>query len=309
MLAPVFAPKGERTFACIGFAASLLVVLWSARALILGRDSLAAAVGGLGGFASGLALFSLALYLLAADNDHHPRISHSLNNIKQLAIALQAYAIDNDGRFPGWVTTPDGSLSHNAWDEQVWSYVKSRDVFTNGDTGIRSYSDPQRQRVLTYGLNGLLITPGKEFDGTADWSRPAPRKWDSLAHPEDTILFAELATDAPMTGIYGRPPEPPPARTKATPSEQWNAAFDGWIDIDPTAFVETSGPVDSYDKEKWDAARGVARGKYAGGGNYAFVDGHVKFMRLSQTVGQNMSVPPEKYWAADNPHNMWNPDR
>jgi hypothetical protein len=152
----------------------------------------------------------LGVFAVPHQGRHRERAkaARSLNNLKQLAIAVHAYALDNDERLPGWVRTPDGHFTHNVWDEQINLHLKNKDVFSNGDRGIRSYSDLRRQRMLTYGLNGLLITPGKEFDGTAEWSRPAPRKMEDIAHPEDTILFAELATEKPMPGIYGKPQEP-----------------------------------------------------------------------------------------------------
>jgi prepilin-type processing-associated H-X9-DG protein len=72
--------------------------------------------------------------------------------------------------------------------------------------------------------------------------------------------------------------------------------------------VETTG-AGSYDERTWDDTRGVARDLYGGGACYAFVDGHVRFMKLSRTVGADMGVPVEKYWAKYNQNNMWNPDR
>jgi prepilin-type processing-associated H-X9-DG protein len=54
---------------------------------------------------------------------------------------------------------------------------------------------------------------------------------------------------------------------------------------------------------------GVARDLYKGGGCYAFVDGHVKFLRVEMTVGASRAAPTADVWAAGNHLNMWNPDR
>ncbi len=310
ILAPVGVPGGLRFFAYLGFLVSLVTVYRGARALFWRRNTPAGPGWPLAGISLGLAVFGLSLMLYAAGTPRpRAQMSHSMSNLKQLSVAVQAYRQDNDGHLPGWIKTADGRFAHNAWDEQISPSIRNRYRFRNGDTGIRSYSDPQRQRVLTYGLNGLLITTWKPFDGTANWKKPAPRTVEEVTDPATTILFAELATENVMPGVYGRPPEPIPTPANAAPSKEWNQAHEGWIDIDPRAFVEVNGPKDSYDDKRWDASRGVARDMYGGGANYAFVDGHVRFMKLAKTVGADQGVQAERYWAADNPHNMWNPDR
>jgi prepilin-type processing-associated H-X9-DG protein len=253
--------------------------------------------------------------------------SKSLNNIKQLAIGVMTYSQDYQETFPGWVRNPDGEYAHNCWDELINPSTKSKDVYCNGDTGIRSYSDPTRQRVLTYGLNGLLITPAKaSFDGNADFGAvnakkpPKPLRPGAMGNPAGTILFAELATDAPMLGVYGQEPNPKPyTYTDGNASKQWQDALTGWIDISPRAFVEVMYPaVGSYD-EPWAGHKmnGIARDLYkdglsGGGGCYAFCDGHVRFMKIGKSVGigtvvKGKTVTESNCWEPWNTNNMWNP--
>lgn len=241
--------------------------------------------------------------------------SQSLNNLKPLTLAVVRYAQDNDGLLPGWVTLPDGQAAHNAWDQQIAPYVKSKDVFRDDEGhGIRSCSDPARRRVVSYGMNGLLITPAaKVFDGRADFRTPssAPRHLNAIQNGE-TILFAELATDRPMPGHFGRMPEPAPdvfGPVEGESGAAWRKAQPGWIDISPRDFVENTPAPNCYREGSWDATNGVARDLYAGGGSYAFVDGHVKFMRIADALGANDRVPVSDYWSPDNAHNMWNPYR
>lgn len=245
--------------------------------------------------------------------------SQSMTNAKQLAVAMMQYAQDYDGRLPGWVKRPDGRFAHNAWDQQISLYVKSPDVYGgNVGGGIRSYSDPQRRRVVSYGLNGLLMTPPKKvFDGHADFSHPPtkPLAVGQAHHPEETILFAQLATDKPMRGRYGESPNPAPdvfGPAASQPARAWQKALDGWIDISPRDFVENTPPPGCYHQETWDPTNGVARDLYAGGGAYAFLDGHVKFMRIADSLRSPAARNHEdsrQYWAADNLYNMWNPYR
>jgi len=242
--------------------------------------------------------------------------SQRLSSIKQLALGVMVYAQDHDERLPGWVTLPDGRAAHNVWDQQIRPGIKSKDVFLSAAaTGIRSYSDPDRRRVVSFGLNGLLITEGAGSNGgRADFRRPPaePRSMQGVAHPSETILFAELAVDRPMAGRFGRSPEPEPnAFGPVAPKagEAWQEALDGWIDISPGEFVENTPAPGCYDANRWDGTNGVARDLYQGGGTYAFLDGHVKFMPIEETVSGGGKVGWERYWSPDNRYNMWNPDR
>jgi prepilin-type processing-associated H-X9-DG protein len=273
-----------------------------------------------------IALFALGILALGVITmPHHDRErakrSRSLNNIKQLALAVEQYAQDYNGALPGWVRNPDGRYAHNVWDQQIDPSVKSKDSYNNGDTGIRSYSDPKHERVLTYGLNGLLITPPKTApDGNADFSAvsrsqpPAPLRPHDLGNPSRTILFAELATRTPMPGEYGQAPSPLPTKANAAKqgSSQWQAALDGWIDISPRAFIEVVRPIENNYTEPYAGYKesGIARTLDGGGGSYAFADGHAKFMKISQTVGigtvvNGKTVTAENCWEAWNTNNMW----
>jgi prepilin-type processing-associated H-X9-DG protein len=246
----------------------------------------------------------------------------SLNNIKQLAIATRVYSEDY-GALPGWVRNPDGRYAHNCWDEQINTQVKAKDAFNNGETGIKSSADPVRRRILTYGLNALLITPPKgQFDGNADFAfvnagnPPKPLAVSALNSPENTILFAELSTNTPMPGVYGQAPDPKPFTYALGPqSEPWRNAHDGWIDISPRAFIEILRDRDNnpyaepYGKN---ADCGIARDLYGGGGIYAFADGHAQFMKIGKTVGLGTTVngkpiTVENCWSPTNTNNLWNP--
>jgi prepilin-type processing-associated H-X9-DG protein len=243
--------------------------------------------------------------------------SQSLNNVKQLALGVLAYAQDYDDTFPGWVdngTVPNGGtgFAHNTWDQQISGYLKSQDVFSNGQRGIKSPSDPLKQRVLTYGLNGALITVVNGA-GQTPFSAGVPNPPrilgpGTVANPSDTILLAELATQYLIAGTPGGAVGIRPATgangsvADADGSAAWKAALpeDGVgavIDISPRDWVTVAGSIDggavgtygwiNEDSTGWPAASraGVARSLHAGGGSYAFVDGHVKFMKIGETVG------------------------
>ncbi|HEY3413098.1 MAG TPA: hypothetical protein VGM51_08570 [Armatimonadota bacterium] len=263
-----------------------------------------------------------AMPLTQAEHMYGSRKTKSFNNIKQLWVAEVMYSQDYSETFPGWVRNPDGAYAHNCWDEQINSQLKAKDAFNNGDTGIRSYSDPTHRRVLTYGLNGLLIAPPMG-DGNADFTTaannnpPAPSSAGAVGSPAETILFAELTTNASMPGVYGRAPDPIPFTGRAGKgSSQWRDALYGWIDISPRAFIEIVNDAQNHPyREPYglNADRGVARDFYGGGGVYAFCDGHAAFLKVSTTVGigttttAGLKITEHNCWSPDNMNNMWVP--
>ncbi|HEY3265871.1 MAG TPA: hypothetical protein VGM37_03005 [Armatimonadota bacterium] len=278
-----------------------------------------------GGFLGVVTLTSMVVVLYVFTAYEHPsregaKQRKSLNNIRQLAVAAQTYSQDYDGALPGWATA-NGREYHNVWDQQIGRLVRSKDVFCNGDTGIRSPSQPApRDRVLTYGLNGLLIAAANApFTGDADWSRPRLLRPARLISPETTILFAELATNGPMPAPYNAPEPPQTAQPGVSPdSRQYEDANPGWIDVDPRSFCEPEGGskaasnaghyAEPFRNTDW----GIARNLYHGGGCYAFCDGHVQFMKISKTVGFGLAVNGRTIteadcWNRDNRWNMWIP--
>ena len=267
---------------------------------------------------------------------HDPARERSMRNLRALAHATRMYADDWEGVLPGWQRNPDGTYSHNVWDQQIFPYVRRNDAYFNGrPRGFRSSADPLRQRVLSYGLNGYLIaTPTTSFNGSvrlaltfSGSNPPRPMRLGSVTRPADTILFAEVATLSAVQNFtvarWADVADPAP-----NGSDAWNAALVHWIDISPREWVETplvaGSPVGSsaYVKSAWDTSRGIARALYGGGGNYAFVDGHVEFQTLGETVGlgktytlpdgsQSPAIAPgnDGAWKPLNTHNQWNPQR
>lgn len=250
---------------------------------------------------------------------------NSLNNLRTLAGAVRAYTMDYDGYLPGWVNNNPNGLAvyaHNTWDQQIRPYVNSDDVYTDGGTGIRSYSQPRfHDRVITYGLNALLITPPQRvYTGTANFAEvsnnpPKTMTLQIIPNPANKILLAELSTRQPMNYAYGQRPDPIPFTfTGKLTSDDWAAAWDGWIDVSPRPFVENTASFSCYVPPYAGGARdrGIARDLYDGGGCYAFCDGHVEFLSIRDSVGLGKlvgttTITTSNCWAAGNTANLWNP--
>jgi prepilin-type N-terminal cleavage/methylation domain-containing protein len=278
-----------------------------------------------------IAILAAILFPVFAKARERAKQTKSLNNIKQLALAVTQYSQDYNETFPGWLNTgTDASpaYAHNCWDQQIDSQVKSKDSYNNGDTGIKSTWDPAKARVITYGLNGLLIAPADNttnnnanFAAITTSTAPAPLSPSSISNPAGTILFAELETGAQMVSPYNSVPAPlpPSGYYTSSGSSQWGSAYTGWIDINPPKFIVISPlttttayqdpPPSTY------TSNGIARDLYGGGGCYAFCDGHAKFLKIAATVGygltgaNNVSITGANCWNStiNTTNNMWIP--
>lgn len=248
--------------------------------------------------------------------------SRSLSNIRQLATAIQEYAGDNDDQLPGWASG-DTTLVHNVWDEQIDPLIRNKEVYSNGDKGIASPSQPMPwTRTLTYVLNGALIAPWSA--GNVDFSRTRSQALSSVRNPSGTILLAEVATNA---GVE------PSATPVSIPSHRigtgkttrdyaraigGDTTGGGAIDADPKLWVEQGKGASSYSPAVvWGYGimankMGIGRDLHGGGACYAFVDGHVQNLRIDQTTTSGQSIPggPSANWDETSSTitlNMWYP--
>jgi prepilin-type N-terminal cleavage/methylation domain-containing protein/prepilin-type processing-associated H-X9-DG protein len=272
-----------------------------------------------------IAILAGILFPVFAKARERARMTRSLSNIRQLAMAVQQYSNDYNDSFPGFMnlgTDTQPKYVHNCWDEQIEPFVKNSGVFSNGDTGIKSPSQTTRfDRTLTYCLNGALIGPWNNGNVTV-WTSPSILSVSALSNPSGTILFAEVATNSTATQAMSayasiqpgtNAPVRNPVPNSSNSTSQYQAALTQWIDISPKAWVEnTNSGINDYKEDTWKADFGVARDLYSGGGVYAFCDGHTAFQKISKTTTSGQNVSPERNWsptanAATIVYNQWYP--
>jgi prepilin-type N-terminal cleavage/methylation domain-containing protein/prepilin-type processing-associated H-X9-DG protein len=257
-----------------------------------------------------IAILAAILFPVFAKARERAKQSKSASNIRQLALAVQQYSNDYNESFPGFLnigTDASPKYVHNCWDEQIDPFVKSKDVYTNGDTGIKSPSQTtQFTRVLTYCLNGALIAPYNNGNVTV-WTTPQILTASALSNPANTILFAEVATNSTATGAMSsyasiqpgtNAPQRNPTPNTSNSSSQYQAALTQWIDISPKAWVENGNQgIKDYQEEYWKPDYGVARDLYGGGGVYAFCDGHVAFQKIAKTTTSGQNIAANNNWS------------
>jgi prepilin-type N-terminal cleavage/methylation domain-containing protein/prepilin-type processing-associated H-X9-DG protein len=214
------------------------------------------------------------LYPVLAKARARAAASSCQSNLRQLASAFQSYLQDWDERFPNsWrrERSPFGVLNHSWWDVLLSPYVRSDSVFSCPANDTESYSVHQpfnqngvKTRRVNYAINNQLLgaEPGTEPFNYAAVEPPEPALLYDVEDAATTILLAEKMRDYP-----NNPPNPPDR-----PGNQ-SQEVDVWFHLTEPGIT----PPD------WDTSWGVARALHNLGSNYAFVDGHVKYLRLQDT--------------------------
>ncbi|BDI32352.1 hypothetical protein CCAX7_44030 [Capsulimonas corticalis] len=207
-----------------------------------------------------IAILASILFPVFAKVREKARQTSCASNLKQIGLGIMQYTQDNDEVNPyayGNDTHPDSS-----WCAQIMPYVKSVGVFScPDDTYSRGAEDRDANANLITGQApqttsySITLAPGNNNgDWFGDWSF-SRTKLAGITSPATTIAL----------------------------SERWNAyhfikvgwAQDNWCDDGEYLHGQNGGPA---------GATG-----HSGGSNYAFCDGHVKWMRYEQTIQQQGS--------------------
>jgi prepilin-type processing-associated H-X9-DG protein/prepilin-type N-terminal cleavage/methylation domain-containing protein len=171
-----------------------------------------------------------------------------VSNIRQLGSALMMYTQDNDGYF-----IPELRGSNN-WDNLIAKYLKSSEVFRCPSASVPSTFDSDIPGIPSYLAKGYALN--FELYDERTRSRPAIND-PSVIYPSTTVAFGEVSYKS-RDGGYSFP------LTLSKPQDDSDL-----------------GSGESY-------VGGVAGGlRHQGGSNYVFVDGHVKWYKPEQVLGNN----------------------
>jgi len=203
-------------------------------------------------------LAAMLLPALARAKESGKRIA-CLNNLRQLSLAVQMYAGDNQGFYPP-------RSINDCWPDKLYdSYGKNVKLLlcttetkipeSNGSSNSNNVADAAPR---SYFINGWNDYFADKF-GTTDWPTLQPQimsggvgaKEASILHPSDTIVFGEKATDR---GDY-------------------------YMDLLENNGNDFSGVLDQ------------ARHDGKSGSNYAFADGSARYLK------NHMALYPLNLWA------------
>ncbi len=229
-----------------------------------------------------IAILAAILFPVFQKVRENARRASCQSNMKQLTLALSQYVQDGDEHMPpgtdpyGW---HDGTAPSNiphvgfGWDSQLFPFVKSVGVFKCPSD---SYS-PGGKFALYSGLSYVLNRNVAADSSVGSWGLPGP----SLAgfnSTTKTIAFFEVTNEDHDPSIPGKGDDAPVAW-----GNDVNAGAPGqgflWSGNYATGYF---GPRQGH------VAGDLKEGRHTGGANYAFVDGHVKWLRsIGVSAGAN----------------------
>jgi len=209
-----------------------------------------------------IAILAAILFPVFAKVREKARQSSCSSNMKQISLAFIQYTQDNDETYPWgdqFATAPNGtnwSGTHvgRGWAGKVFPYVKSVQVF-------RCPDDPTPAPNVSYGFNG-------DLDGLGNNGKLA-----SSVAPASTILLTEVVN---VTADPSNPLE------NNSAGGHGNDGGSGWIDQSgPTAYWAGGafGSITCVGGANFGGYGPNPTGRHTGGANYAFADGHVKYLR------------------------------
>jgi prepilin-type N-terminal cleavage/methylation domain-containing protein/prepilin-type processing-associated H-X9-DG protein len=180
------------------------------------------------------------------------------SNMKQIALGIYQYAQDYDGVLPVTmdIDANNSTVAH-MWFSGLAPYVTSKQVFyCPSDPDVAS--DPSIWG--SYEMNGML-TAG---------SRPL----DTAASPAQTILMAERAKNWNTL----------PSNNEADyMSNYYDYCLDTWLPNGNWSAGTVGNPTLPHPDGSAGWETRIDATIHSGGSNYAFLDGHVKWMHWSQT--------------------------
>jgi prepilin-type N-terminal cleavage/methylation domain-containing protein/prepilin-type processing-associated H-X9-DG protein len=187
-----------------------------------------------------IAILAAILFPVFARARENARRASCQNNLKQLAIGWQMYAQDHDGRLPFYQY---GSSTTSSVMGKVYPYVKSKQVYICPSSRL---PDTQKYDVINnygteYGLPAIYAPAQAAIvnDNTTD-QKNIPNM-DAVPEPAITCLMAETINTADGKTGYDR-------------FSGGALSYAGW------------GGLPVFDR-------------HFGGSNYAYMDGHVKWLK------------------------------
>ena len=192
-------------------------------------------------------LASMLLPALARAKEAANRIKCT-NNLKQLEIALKMYADDNNSLFPTRSTT-------NAWRWPTFllEYYRTTNLLLCPTDVMRGppLTDPNAATPTDRANRSYLINGWNDYFGDG-WDGPDAMKEVAILYPSETLMFGEK-------------------------KNQPNPAMDYYMDL-------SEGVGNDMDRVEQGCHGNSHKQINAGGSNFVYVDGSVRYNRFGATV-------------------------
>ncbi len=227
-----------------------------------------------------IAILAAILFPVFQKVRENARKTACLSNLKQIGLATTQYTQDYDENYP----TGQGNILGSGWGGNIYTYVKSTDVFRCPDDPLPAFltngAGQQSYRVSYAGnLNFMRRDP------TSDPKDPhTGQALASLVSPAKTIMFSEVQ------GLYGNVKDP-------LEQNGYNGITSGVTNGDPSGYVYPGGRMmtgclggkDCSARVligvNHDECFGALTGLHTDGSNFLMTDCHAKWYRGSQVSG------------------------
>jgi prepilin-type N-terminal cleavage/methylation domain-containing protein/prepilin-type processing-associated H-X9-DG protein len=218
-----------------------------------------------------IAILAAILFPVFAKAREKARQASCASNLKQLALGVIQYQQDYDEKSPCGTVGQNvdfGLGAGEGWAGQIYSYIKSTGVYTCPDDTTQAAAG---NTVVSYALNENVVSPTGWVVATGGQMPASPgRNISSLTSPARTILFCEVQGSTPNLSNDNISS----VATGFTIYSDWaqlvTGPMDGGWRAADTGYYSTASP------------GLVASGaRHTDGSNFAFCDGHVKWLRGS----------------------------
>ncbi|MEO7718030.1 MAG: DUF1559 domain-containing protein [Capsulimonas sp.] len=224
-----------------------------------------------------IAILAAILFPVFAKAREKARQTSCLSNLKQLGLGYMQYYQDSDECFP------NGAKSQGAWTTagigwagQIFPYVKSTGVYSCPDDSTSVAAGRNR---ISYAVNAQLSEKAVTLAGANQ--------------PASTILFIEVSN------IQGQTlPTENPAIANLSPADYGDNLISGWgtnggnnqcCNSSPgnPGFYVTGKTMGVNDHDPVLTPGKAKAARHTDGANWAFVDGHAKWLRGTNVNSQN----------------------
>lgn len=226
-----------------------------------------------------IAILAAILFPVFARARENARRASCQSNLKQIGLGTMQYVQDYDGKFPffstsnlpGYTATPDmcalvgancSATPHDVkWAHLIQPYIKSTQVFVCPNvSGARSLG-----RNVSYGYNYHYLAYTRGAPGTTGYYVASD---SSIEYPAETVAVAD--SDGTGTGAYLQDGE----------ANDANRKLNHGYSLDPVALPSGHTPSTS-------GLFSRISDRHMEGGNIAFADGHVKWMKREKLMQDN----------------------
>jgi prepilin-type N-terminal cleavage/methylation domain-containing protein/prepilin-type processing-associated H-X9-DG protein len=239
-----------------------------------------------------IAILAAILFPVFAKVREKARQTSCASNEKQISLAILSYLQDADEKLPGGSNTDTGA-SGQGWAGQCNPYIKSSGLFKCPDDSTapanvieadsqNGFSATVTATTDSYGYNSNFVTTGGGGIGQSVITSPAATVM--LFEEQGNVADVTNSANAPMgentsaVGDGGDVPDtananaaPYPGITVAAPASESTVP---WVYATGQMGIPALNPAANQP--------GQATGIHMGGSNFAFADGHVKWLRPNQ---------------------------